>query len=89
MAIDAGDPNVIVCDQKRFDRIADQVKHPTLIFEDLDLTSYEQELKSFVRIDEDECACLLYTSGTTGTPKGVMTSRGHHTLRRSCCPRGI
>ena len=73
-AIDAGDPNVIVCDQKRFDRIADQVKHPTLIFEDLDLTSYEQELKSFVRIDEDECACLLYTSGTTGTPKGVMTS---------------
>ena len=73
-AIDAGDPNVIVSDQKRFDRIADQVKHPTLIFEDLDLTSYEQELKSFVRIDEDECACLLYTSGTTGTPKGVMTS---------------
>ena len=73
-AIDAADPNVIVCDQKRFDRIADQVKHPTLIFEDLDLPSYEQELKSFVRIDEDECACLLYTSGTTGTPKGVMTS---------------
>ena len=46
-AIDAADPNIIVCDQKRFDRIADQVKHPTLIFEDLDLSSYEQELKVF------------------------------------------
>ena len=65
---------LLFADQKRFDRIAGQVKHPTLIFEDLDLPSYEQELKSFVRIDEDECACLLYTSGTTGTPKGVMTS---------------
>ena len=73
-AIDAADPNIIVSDQKRFNRIADQIKHPSLIFEDLDLSSYEQELKSFVRIDEDECACLLYTSGTTGTPKGVMTS---------------
>jgi acyl-CoA synthetase (AMP-forming)/AMP-acid ligase II len=73
-AIDAADPNIIVCDQKRFDRIADQVKHPTLIFEDLDLSSCAEELQSFTRIDEDECACLLYTSGTTGTPKGVMTS---------------
>ena len=73
-AIDDADPNIIAADQKRFDRISDQVKHPTLIFEELDLTSYDQQLDSFVRIDEDECACLLYTSGTTGTPKGVMTS---------------
>ena len=73
-AIEGADPNIIVADQKRFDRIPEQLKHPVLIFEDLDLTSYEYELDSFVRVDEDECACLLYTSGTTGTPKGVMTS---------------
>ena len=73
-AIEDADPNIIVADQKRFDRIPEQFKHPVLIFEDLDLTSYEHELDSFVRVDEDKCACLLYTSGTTGTPKGVMTS---------------
>jgi len=73
-AIEDADPNIIVADQKRFDRIPEQLKQPVLIFEDLDLTSYEHELDSFVRVDEDKCACLLYTSGTTGTPKGVMTS---------------
>ena len=73
-AIEDADPNIIVADQKRFDRIHEKLKHPVLIFEDLDLTSYKHELDSFVRVDEDKCACLLYTSGTTGTPKGVMTS---------------
>jgi long-chain acyl-CoA synthetase len=73
-AIEDANPKLIVADQKRFDRISDQVKHPVLIFEDMDLRQDSPVLDAFTRLAEDECACLLYTSGTTGTPKGVMTS---------------
>ena len=54
--------------------IEDLMQDPVIIFEDLDINLYEHEINSFLRVDEDACACLLYTSGTTGTPKGVMTS---------------
>ena len=73
-AIEDANPKLIAADQKRFDRIDQQVNHPALIFESLDLTKDSSAIESFVRLPEDECACLLYTSGTTGTPKGVMTS---------------
>jgi len=73
-AIDNAQPNIVVADQKRFDRLEDTKTYPTLIFEDLDLGQCTEMIDSFIRLDEDECACLLYTSGTTGTPKGVMTS---------------
>ena len=73
-AINDADPKVVVADQARFERIDETLEHPVMIFEQHDLSGYEQALDSFIRVDEDECACLLYTSGTTGTPKGFMTS---------------
>ena len=73
-AINDADPKVVVADQARFERIDETLEHPVMIFEQRDLSAHEQAVDSFIRVDEDECACLLYTSCTTGTPKGVMTS---------------
>jgi len=84
-------PKVLVADQERFDRFDSiQGSFPDLIRVGVrlpgdapegvvnwaDIVSQVGELPE-VSIDPDDDACIFYTSGTTGTPKGAqLTHRG-------------
>jgi acyl-CoA synthetase (AMP-forming)/AMP-acid ligase II len=76
--LEHSEPKLLIGDAKRLARIArDDVGLPVVSIEDdfEKLTKFDTDASlPDVPIDEDDPAVILYTSGTTGKPKGAVTS---------------
>jgi acyl-CoA synthetase (AMP-forming)/AMP-acid ligase II len=76
--LELGEPELLVADRRRLERIAEAPPAvPTVTIED-DFASYrDYDLDAplcDVPIAEDDLAAIMFTSGTTGRPKGAMIS---------------
>ena len=88
--LDDSQPRVLFCDQERLDRLLSiRDRFPDLVTVGVRLQESVEGVTDFshvvatggqlpeVAVDPDEDACIFYTSGTTGHPKGAqLTQRG-------------
>jgi long-chain acyl-CoA synthetase len=71
------EPKILVADRKRVERIDGDPGVPLIVMEDdfAELEAYAPRAEfADLDVDEDDAAIILYTSGTTGRPKGAINT---------------